>query len=381
VKYGDGSIIKATDDKLYLINQGFKIEIPDQKTYESLGLNVSDHTFTIRAKGRADDGVFPIIQLRIDGQVIKEWFVSGEYKDYTTTVPLSEGEHKIDIAYPNDQDIETYIYTWQEIKKSWWGMKQTITTHNESRDKVIADRELTVDYIKINNETIEPGDKRVKYDKGSSNNIGSLLDGNDLIAGQELMNDSGALRLSYDFRTAIGVTAEEIKDTQDGGKLPAVQHENGTILKDESGKLWLSVMGQRRLIPDEITFDVLGFAKEKIKNISSTELSEIPETEAIPEIKYKNGTILRGPDNKYYLMNMGIRREVVDSKLLEDFAMNYVTSQAKEVTAVDNFPTDGRYIVGSLKWESRVGPAGPLFQEIKEKGYICRNWRFEGYDY
>ncbi|MDI6751560.1 MAG: hypothetical protein QME07_01700 [bacterium] len=79
IKYGDGSIIKESDDKLYLMNQGMKIEIPDKTTYEALGLNVSDHTFTIRAKGRADDGVFPIIQLRIDGQVIKEWFVTNEY--------------------------------------------------------------------------------------------------------------------------------------------------------------------------------------------------------------------------------------------------------------------------------------------------------------
>ncbi|MEW6482282.1 MAG: carbohydrate-binding domain-containing protein [bacterium] len=336
IKYENGSIVKGVDHKLYLMSYGSKIEIPDQTTYEALGLNIADHTITIRAKGKADDNVYPIIQLRIDGEVIKEWFVSSEYKDYTTTVPLSEGEHKIEVVYPNDQDIETVMNSSQRREKSWFGLKEKIFTTYWSSDNVIADRSLVVDCIKIDNETIQAEDtSQVKYDKGISNNFDSFSDEQNAIPGQENLEDAGALRFKHNFKTAISVSNEDLVNIPEGGSLPLVKYPNGTILKDESGKLYLMRMGQRKLIPDKITFEALGFKEDKIISVNSSSLQEIPEDEAIPVIKYPNRTLLRSQEGKVYMINLGIKREIVNNEILKQMVMERVR---KDISA-DCFPT------------------------------------------
>ncbi|MEW6007629.1 MAG: hypothetical protein AB1595_05720, partial [bacterium] len=143
---------------------------------------------------------------------------------------------------------------------------------------MIADRSLSVDFIKVDNATIEAEDtSQVKYDKGISNNFASFSDEQNAISGQENLDDAGALRFRYDFKTAISVSNEELKNIPEAGSLPLIKYPNGTILKDESKRLYLMRLGERKLIPDKTTFEALGFKEDKIISVNSSSLQEIPE--------------------------------------------------------------------------------------------------------
>ncbi|MEK7275125.1 MAG: PA14 domain-containing protein, partial [Candidatus Desantisbacteria bacterium] len=173
IAYGPNRVLKSLEDKkMYLtsLKEGVKIVdgncytdyslqkvgIPDETTLNALGLEAMDTTITIRAKGDAARGTYPLIQLRVDGQVAKEWFVTNNWADYSTTLPLSNGKHSIDVVYSNDQDIETRVNTWEEKVGKWW--KRRTIVHTDTVHDVIADRTLWVDSIRVGEQPIQAED-------------------------------------------------------------------------------------------------------------------------------------------------------------------------------------------------------------------------------
>ncbi|MEW6619760.1 MAG: carbohydrate-binding domain-containing protein, partial [bacterium] len=314
LEYPNGTILRGADDKLYMTSLDNKIEIPDKTTWEALGLNIKEQTITVRAKGKEDGGSFPLIQLRIDGEIIKEWFVTDEYKDYTVTVPLSDGKHKIDIVYPNDQDIYTWLDHW--VHKIKHLFKTNYYHHYESRHGVSADRELYVDYIQIGDKRIESDDPMVKYDQGANQKPSTYFDNVSVIPGQEKMVLPGALRLELNIENTVNVSSEQLKDLSTLATLPKVKYPNGTLLQNEDGHRYLMEGGLRRLIPNQITFEALGFNQQEIKTISNSELQSIDEGEPISKIKYSNGELIKGSDGQVYYMIGGIKKPIVDTPAL-----------------------------------------------------------------
>jgi hypothetical protein len=68
----------------------------------------------IRAKGEAIAGVYPIMQLWIDGHKKVEWNVGSNVMDYRYDEDLCSGNHTIDIVYTNDcLDRNLYVYYLQ----------------------------------------------------------------------------------------------------------------------------------------------------------------------------------------------------------------------------------------------------------------------------
>ncbi|MDI6782423.1 MAG: hypothetical protein QME49_10045, partial [bacterium] len=78
--------VKIVDGAGYTDYSLQKIGIPDETTLNALGLG-RDTTITIRAKGDIGRGTYPLIQLRVDGQAAKEWFVTDNWADYSITLP------------------------------------------------------------------------------------------------------------------------------------------------------------------------------------------------------------------------------------------------------------------------------------------------------
>ena len=93
---------------------------------------------TIMAGGTPLDGVWPHMDLIVDGQVVESWEVKNnpdlsEYKPYHYPVFLVPGEHTIGVEFTNDG----------------------------CNDK--EDRNLIIPYIKVNDSIINANDKRVQY--------------------------------------------------------------------------------------------------------------------------------------------------------------------------------------------------------------------------
>ncbi|MEW6104133.1 MAG: pre-toxin TG domain-containing protein [bacterium] len=168
------------------------------------------------------------------------------------------------------------------------------------------------------------------------------------------------------------------------GSLPLVKYPNGTILKDESGNLWLMRMGEKRLIPDKTTFEALGFKEDKIISVNSSSLQEIPEDEAIPVIKYPNQTLLRSQDGKVYMINLGIKREIVNKDILEDIILNQMGISASNFT-VENFLSKMGFPEGTVikdkiwKQMSREEQKEQYRSRTKEEYYKWHNYYNEWY--
>lgn len=131
---------------------------------------------TIRARGSNADG-WPVMQLRGNGEIVQEWTVSSSaYANYTAQFPLT-GSDKIDIVFTNDYCLPTGCAN--------------------------GDRNLYVDYFVVDGQTIQAESSAVSYDRGSG---AAAFDGADVIAGQEAMGWSGALRTTvsknYNWATA-----------------------------------------------------------------------------------------------------------------------------------------------------------------------------------
>jgi RHS repeat-associated protein len=169
-------------------------------------------TITIRAKGSNADG-WPLMQLRVNGVVVAEWTVnSTSYADYTVQAPLA-GDDQVDVAFVNDYCVPSGCTN--------------------------GDRNLWVDYIVVNGQTIQAESSQVRYDRGAGE---AAYDGRDVIPGQEGMYWNGALRVrvmtgspwatqegyAYDaignilYKTGMGTYAYL------GGKPHAVTHINNT---------------------------------------------------------------------------------------------------------------------------------------------------------
>jgi len=122
-------------------------------------------TITIRAKGSNADG-WPLMQLRVNGVVVAEWTVnSTSYADYTAQAPLA-GDDQVDVAFTNDYCVPSGCAN--------------------------GDRNLWVDYIVVNGQTIQAESSQVRYDRGAGE---AAYDGRDVIPGQEGMYWNGALRV------------------------------------------------------------------------------------------------------------------------------------------------------------------------------------------
>ncbi|MBI4777974.1 hypothetical protein HY792_03515 [Candidatus Desantisbacteria bacterium] len=377
IPYEPNRVLKSLEDgKMYLtfLDKGVKIVdgvgytdytlqkigIPDAITRDALGLGTKDTTITIRAKGDAARGTYPLIQLRVDGQVAKEWFVTDNWTNYSVTLPLSNGKHSIDVVYSNDQDISTRINTWEEKTGKWWkGTSRTIV-HTDTVHDVIADRTLWVDYIRVGEQSVQAEDvSKVSYDKGESNKFENYFDGKDLTTATEKMEWAGALRFTTDVNNNIWMTNNELKEITDmkelvvddkgnailennapklrSMNLDKILYANGSVLRAD-GRLYLVSFGiGREIKDDQTTLEALGIDANKIVNVSKDKLPVISQETAV-EIKYANGTVLKDTDGKYYLVQAGTRMLIPDKTTLEAMGLSQNNNRDLSKEQMDKIP-------------------------------------------
>jgi len=121
------------------------------------GSGGSAKSVTIRAKGTASGGVWPLMSLYVNGQYRTQWTVSSSsYADYSATTTLT-GNDQIEVVYSNDS----------------------------------GSRNLYVDYVVVDGRTVQAEQGAAVIDKGSAD---AAFDGLEVIAGQQGIYENGALR-------------------------------------------------------------------------------------------------------------------------------------------------------------------------------------------
>lgn len=159
----------AVEIKNLLMSSVDKVSALMGKTVTGGRLNVaravSAAAITVTARGTPVSGIYPIMNVRVDGQVIGSFNVnSSTYAEYAMAVLAAPGvAHGVDVVFSND------AY------------------------RVPEDRNLIVQSLRVNATTLLPTASGVTYDRGAGN---AAFDGVDVIAGQSGMWWNGALRFA-----------------------------------------------------------------------------------------------------------------------------------------------------------------------------------------
>ncbi|MEW6609298.1 MAG: family 16 glycoside hydrolase, partial [bacterium] len=340
IEYPNGTILKGPNNTLYVTQLNTKIEVPDETTLEAHGLNTRLETITIRAKGTQAGGTYPLIQLRVDGQTVKEWFVSNEFKDYTVTIPLSSGKHTVDVVYPNDQDTYTQIKTKTERHFHHLKWKTRVTTWSET--SVTADRTLWIDNLQVGNQKIEAEDfTAVKYDRANNQNINSALDGQGVEAGREQLDNAGALRFEVETNPVINVTESDLAKAKMDTifTLQQAKYPNGTVIRNQAGdKIYLMQNGTKQEIKNDKTIEALGIEKDTPIPVSTFNFKELNTGKRIYDLIPVSGQWTLN-DGVYHQDNM---TGLSVAKLKETYSDFIFKTKIKATETT--YATDCRYI-------------------------------------
>ncbi|MFZ5594961.1 MAG: S8 family serine peptidase [Pseudomonadota bacterium] len=159
----------AVDIKNLLMSSVDKVSALTGKTVTGGRLNVaravSAAAITVTARGTPVSGIYPIMHVRVDGQLIGSFNVnSGAYAEYAMAVLAAPGiAHGVDVMFTNDAYLPP------------------------------EDRNLIVQSLRVNATALLPTASGVTYDRGAGN---AAFDGVDVIAGQSGMWWNGALRFA-----------------------------------------------------------------------------------------------------------------------------------------------------------------------------------------
>lgn len=294
IKYANGTIISDISGNQYLMDKGMRRLIPDKTTADVMDIKPQS-TITIRA--RADMGRINYLgniqehpanmKLVVDGKVMQEWIINHtDWREYSLKLPdnLSNGEHKIDVVFDNDfaSANDTYYSVshrkrWRRWKTYHWGGGPT-------------DTNLYVDNIRIQDvkgeRIIHAEDKNTRYDRGINYNLASYQDNIDVIPGQEGMYWAGALRFKTTIEPTLKLNDAELQEIPEGSPLPQIPFPNMTLIKGSGSSIYLMMNGQKKYIPDGITYESYGLNPNSVKTISDEELINIPTDDGLPRIEY-----------------------------------------------------------------------------------------------
>jgi RHS repeat-associated protein len=136
------------------------------------GIGGTSKTISIRAYSTpCNDGIGATMQLRVNGSVVATWNnVASSWTTYSKSTPLS-GQDVIDVVFTNDCSGGGY------------------------------DRNLIVDYVVVDGQTLQAEGGAAIYDRGSGN---GAFDGQDVLAGQQSLPWSGALRFARGAGAFLG---------------------------------------------------------------------------------------------------------------------------------------------------------------------------------
>jgi len=169
---------------------------------------------------------------------------------------------------------------------------------------------------------------------------GTLIRGSNLAI---YLIDAGKRRLVPDQSTfnSLGLSHDAIHRVSDEQlkaipELPPVSkyrntYKNGTLLKGDTAAVFVISSGGRRLIPNEATFEALGYRWEDIQQISNEALKSIPEYTALPayQTSYREGDLLKASGSLVYVINGGRRRLIPDEETFK--ALGYKQENIQQI--------------------------------------------------
>lgn len=320
--YLDGTLLKASDGKIYIIADGKKSYITGPDVFIGLSYNWSDVISVSDAQ----------INLYSNGNDISSTSThpNGTLVKVTngTSVYLLEGGQKRGIVNP--QIFDANGYRWNKVI-------------------VITQAEL---------DTYTVGDLITIYPNGTllrnnTDNKVYLISGGKkrLISSPIFFEDMG-----YKWSNVIGVASSHLDLYTVGAEVKSSKlHLNGTLVKAEGGNsVYLIESGKKRPISSAAIFDANGYKWSEIVTVKRSELEMYGDSSAVGT--YPNGTLLKGPDGKVYVVSSGTKRHITNPEAFEKLGYKWsnLASVSTEHLAL--------YTNGTNITDANVRPDGTLIQ-------------------
>jgi len=126
---------------------------------------------------------------------------------------------------------------------------------------------------------------------------------------------------------------------------------DGTLVRGSSGKVYVVLNGHRYWIPDEVTFEAMGYKWVDVLALSDEFVNAIPEGPRFPSVepryeplKYPNGTLVQGTTRNVYVVLNNYRHWIPDPPTFEAMGYQYAEilplgSVAYELPEGGQFPS------------------------------------------
>lgn len=115
--------------------------------------------------------------------------------------------------------------------------------------------------------------------------------------------------LGFVVNEVANITEDQLGSMKEGAAMP---HLDSRLLQTDGGKMYVMVRGMRRYVPSPVTLRNLGIHQTPAK-LTDTVAASLPEGPPLPEL---NSPLVRGPDGRVYLIVDGIFRYIPDSATL-----------------------------------------------------------------
>ncbi|MEW6481952.1 MAG: hypothetical protein AB1397_02955, partial [bacterium] len=273
IKDSKGNYYIIESEKRRLIEGGLK-EIQERGLGEKKEYDIKLNMRSLRKQ------FLGTIGLIVDGEMVKEWKTE-RGKEYEVRLPLSPGEHKIDVAI---------LFVEKKID---------MTTTDV----------LPLSSLQVGSNLYYP--KEAIIDIGNAFDPTSYTDGQKIIS-SDVLREPGTFRFTIPFDPSLSLSDSEIENIPQAPPL----YKDGTLVqRDENSPLYLIFKGERHLIENNLlTLKLYGLSAQNIRKIGEL-IDQIKGGDPLP--KYPERTLIKDGNNTFYLIQENKRYKVPDNETLE----------------------------------------------------------------
>lgn len=136
---------------------------------------------------------------------------------------------------------------------------------------------------------------------------------------------------------AILLAREEVGGDEGKADNPAAvgQRQSRALIRGSGPEVYFQEGGRRHWIPDERTFDALGFDWKSIQHISDRKLNEMPRGSDYPAL---TSSIVKGSGPKVFILENGRRRWIPDEHTFQSRGLRWDAVQTLTDGELESIP-------------------------------------------
>ncbi|MDJ1172572.1 S8 family serine peptidase [Roseofilum capinflatum] len=334
-----GSLVQGSGAAVYYIDNGYRRDIPDPETFYLMG-------FEVKNINRIPDSQLNTIPLgrsmpsRKNGALVQGFGSEVYYMEngYRRHIPDAVTFNVMELNWGGIQRVSTEDLNDIPLGNPLPSQRDGALLHGDGPAVYITEngyRRLIPDPETFKAMGLDKADIQFISESSlqtialknplPSRKDGTLLQG---FGSEVYYMENGDRRLIPDGVTfnTMGLDLADIEQVSNddinaiplGEPLPS--QRDGALLHGDGPAVYITENGYRRLIPDPETFDAIGLDRGEIQFIAESSLQTIPLKNPLPS--RKNGSLVQGSGSEIYYMESGFRRLIPDAETFDKMGLD-----------------------------------------------------------